>query len=484
VSHLPEATSRLENQRETMSSTHFPSERVCTRSALLRAGGAIVLVAGFAFAGAPAAHAASATPDATRSFASPTGSGVACSKAAPCSISQAVTAATPGTRILLADGTYDAQLTVTQSNVTIVGATYLHEPTVIIRPTAVTANATEADGTPVDAIIGVKPGLSGVTISNVTIDGSQANLPACTGTSFAGVAFHNSSGSVTRAHITHMQPAGGITSCAVGDGIYVGSQSGTSHVHIGRVMLDTYNQNGVNCTGVGTVCTITSTRAYGTPNALIAQTGIHITSGAGGSIAIVSIQHNVDTAGCQCGAAILINRAAAGISITHATLRSSNSNLYAAGGGGVGQDTLGLTVSHTTSNDAVRGDGLSLDSVDGASVTSSVFSANGEFGIGIFGATNASISGVDTTKNGMAGIYLNGSGSTSSAATGNTVSGSTEFKNHAPGIWAAHGATGNTFSDNSMSKNSPDARDDTGVGMNTWSGNTCTTSTPATGLCQ
>jgi hypothetical protein len=104
-------------------------------------------------------------------------------------------------------------------------------------------------------------------------------------------------------------------------------------------------------------------------------------------------------------------------SITRATLRSSNTNIYAAGGGGVGQNTPGLTISHTTSDDAVRGDGLSLDGVDGASVTSSVFSANDEFGIGLFRATNSLISGVQTTKYGMAGIYLSGAGTSSSAAT-------------------------------------------------------------------
>jgi hypothetical protein len=443
-------------------------ERGTTRANLLRTGGALVLVAGFAFAGAPSANAVVVAVK--TAYASPAGTGGACSKVQPCSATTAVATVSPNTRILLSAGTYDAQLTITTSDLTIQG-----KGAVVIEPTAVSANATKADGTtPVDAVIAVAPGTTGITIANVTIDGSQAGFPACTGTSFSGVEFHDASGSLNHVTVQHALPASGITGCQVGDAIYVASTAGSANVAMTNVSVSTYNKNGITCKGTGTTCTISSATVTGTPTSAIAQNGIQFSANAAGSIDKASVSHNTYFGDCNCASGILIYQAAGSVALTNSKVKSNDNNIYVF-------QSDGFNVSTTSSTNSTFYDGLALDSVDGAVVSGGTFSSNAGNGIASYGGTNSVISSTNTSKNVLAGIYLDGSGTSSSAATGNSVSSNTVKSNHGPGIWANTGADANAFQSNVMRHNSPDAQDN-GVG-NSWGGNDCITSSPNTGLC-
>ena len=336
-------------------------------------------------------------------------------------------------------------------------------------PQTLAVNATKSDGTtPVEAVVGVSAGTTGVTIANLTIDGSLADLPACTGTSFSGIEFHDAGGSVSHVHVQQMRPASGITGCQVGDAIYVASTVGSSNVSIASTTVDTYNKNGITCKGIGTTCTVSKTKVTGTPTAAIAQNGIQFSADAGGSIDKSNVSNNTHTGDCQCASGILIYQAADGVSITNSKVTSSDNNVY-------GYQSDGLTISGTSSTKSSAWDGLTLDSLDGATVTGGSFSGNPEYGIGLYTTTTVSVSGTTTSKNTLAGIYLDG-------ATGSTVTSNTLKSNHGPGIWATASAIANSFVNNTMRHNAPDARDD--AGGNTWTGNDCVTSTPAAGLCQ
>jgi Right handed beta helix region len=445
-----------------MSEVHTTPGRGIARSALLRTGGALVLAAGFAFAGATAANAVVKT-----AYASPGGTGGACSKVQPCSASTAVATATPNTRILLSAGTYDTQLTVATSGLTIQG-----KGVVVIEPTSVTANATKTDEvTPVDAIVAVAPGTTGVTIANVTIDGSQAGFPACSGTSFSGVEFHDASGSLSHVTVQHTQPADGITGCQVGDAIYVGSGEATANVSMTNVTVSSYNKNGITCKGPGTTCTISSAIVTGTPTAAIAQNGIQFSQDASGSINKATVSHDTNLTDCGCASGILIYQANSNVTVTNSKVTTSDNNIYV-------YESTAFSISTTSSTKSTLSDGLTLDNVDGVVVTGGSFSSNAGNGIGAYGATNAQISGTTTSKNLASGIYLDGS---DGDATGNTVSSNTVKSNDAQGIWANTGANANSFQSNTMRHNSPDAQDN-GSG-NSWSGNDCVTSSPNAGLC-
>jgi hypothetical protein len=426
-----------------------------------------VLVAGFAFAGAPSAGAVSAVVK--TAYASPGGSGGVCSKVQPCSVTTAVATATPNTRILLSAGTYDAQLTIATSDLTIQG-----KGAVVIEPTSVSANATKSDDTtPVDAVIAVAPGTTGITIANVTIDGSQAGFPACNGTSFSAVEFHDASGSVSHVKVQHIVPAGGITGCQVGDAIYVASSDGSASVSMTNVAISTYNKNGITCKGAATTCTISSATVTGTPTSAIAQNGIQFSASAGGSIDKATVSNDTYLGDCHCSSGILIY-AAGTVSVSNSKVKSSDNNIYVF-------QSAGFSLGTTSSTNSTFSDGLALDSVDGAVITGSTFSANAGNGIASYGGTNSVIQNVTTSKNALSGIYLDGTGSSSASASGNSVAFNTVKSNDGPGIWANTGADSNAFQSNTMRHNAPDAQDN-GAG-NSWSGNDCITSSPNTGLC-
>ncbi len=448
-----------------MSEIHSTPGRGIARSAMLRTGGALVLVAGFAFAAAPSANAVVAAVK--TAYAAPNGTGGACSKVQPCSVTTAVATATPNTRILLSAGTYDAQLTVATSGLTIQG-----KGAVVIEPTAVTANSTKSDGTtPVEAIVAVAPGTTGVTIANVTIDGSQAGFPACTGTSFSGVEFLGASGSLSHVTVQHTQPADGITGCQVGDAIYVASSgAGSANVAMTNVTVGSYNKNGITCKGAATVCTVSSAKVTGTPTAAIAQNGIQLSGGAAGSIDKATVSGDTNLSDCHCASGILIYQAGS-VALTNSKVKSSDNNIYV-------YQSNGFSVSTTSSTNSTFYDGLTLDNVDGVTVSGGTFSANAGNGIGSYGGTNSVITGTTTSKNLASGIYLDGSDGT---ATGNSVSSNTVKSNHAQGIWANTGANANTFQSNVMRHNSPDAQDN--GNENAWNSNDCITSSPNTGLC-
>ena len=471
----------------------------------LRASGRACVLAATAVAllAGPVAAVAGASSNAVMNlYASPTGSGGACSQALPCSISTAATTAASGSTINLADGTYTtgSQLTFTQSNLTIKGAAASHEPAVVLRPSSpLTNNEVRANPgmTPMEAIIGVSPGSTNVKILNLTIDGSQAAFDC--GQEWAGVMYHNATGLVQHVHIQNTIPSAGITGCQAGDAIYVGTDGPSSTVSIVSDLIDTYNKNGITCNEVGTTCTVRATTVHGTATTAIAQNGIQFGFGGGGSITGSTVDHNTYTGtgcpGAGCAAGILLYDSADGVTVTTSKANSNDNNIYAINDGNVvGQETKSVSITKSKATNSTFFDGITLDSVDLANVKKNALTGNTEFGLGIYGATNATV-GASTfantvNANTQAGIYIAGPGSASSQAHDNVISFNIVKSNAGPGIFADTGSFHNTIASNAMRYNSPDAKDTTtgGAGSpppfdNTWSGNSCITSSPTSGLC-
>src|SRR5207249_1853258 len=86
-------------------------------------------------------------------------------------IQSAVDASAPGDTISIAAGTYAEQVTIMVSDLTVTGA---GAGSTVIQPLTVSANSTSlATGAPVAAIVLVD-GATGVTIEQLTVDGSLA----------------------------------------------------------------------------------------------------------------------------------------------------------------------------------------------------------------------------------------------------------------------------------------------------------------------
>lgn len=193
-------------------------------------------------------------------------------------IQAAVNAAVSGDTIQICPGTYDEQVVVTTSHLTIrgagVGAT-------VVQPTAVVDNATNFFGNPVAAILAVN-GAANVIVASLTIDGSVADsgasiAPPCPVLPFyIGIFFRNSSGTVDTAHVTGIQSG---TACAFA------IRAETGDIVVKTSLMDHYGTTGIACAFAGTRCTLTDNAIRGRgPVDDELQIGIQIRSGAGGRI--------------------------------------------------------------------------------------------------------------------------------------------------------------------------------------------------------
>ena len=202
-----------------------------------------------------------------------------CNTATPAfgNIQSAVNTATVGDTIFVCPGAYDEQITVTTDDLTIRGA---GAGLTVIRPSQIANNAMRPGTSfPVGAILLVDDA-SGVTIENITIDGSLADsgsnvFPTCLGIPFyTGVYYRLSSGNIDAAHVTHIKSATACTFAVLVQTDQTGSE-GTANVAIKNSLIDEYGLGGVNCIGQNTACTLTgnTVRGQGPVNDLL-QAGI------------------------------------------------------------------------------------------------------------------------------------------------------------------------------------------------------------------
>jgi hypothetical protein len=179
------------------------------------------------------------------------------------SIQAAVNGAAPGDAIFICPGTYDEQVTVTTSDLTIIGS---GASLTILRPSAVTATTDLNEGVPMRPILLVDHA-TGVTVSDLKIDGSLADggVPAtgfCDFLSFGtylGIYYRNSSGNVEATHVTNIRSA---TVCSRGFESESNS-TGVSNVVLNGNLFDNYGQAGIFCVRPNTNCTVTGNTVRG-----------------------------------------------------------------------------------------------------------------------------------------------------------------------------------------------------------------------------
>jgi parallel beta-helix repeat protein len=188
-----------------------------------------------------------------------------------------ITIMSPGTYCFGA-GTYNTQITITASGVTLTTAPGVRSGQAIIEPTTVASHSSDP-GAP---DFGITPGaaqysiilagsdsasITGVTISNLVVDGSKASSPSCT-TGYNGVEFLNAGGAITGNTVLNVYvPVALAESCTdyyfePGNTILVQTGSGfSSAVTISGNQALNYENEGVGCLYAGTTCRITHNTA-------------------------------------------------------------------------------------------------------------------------------------------------------------------------------------------------------------------------------
>jgi|GEM_PF-3473310 hypothetical protein len=195
-------------------------------------------------------------------------------------IQDAVNSALAGDTILICPGTFDEQVAITKSDITIQGS---GTALTVLQPHTVSVNSAGVlDPFPIAAILLIT-GATNVNVKGLTVDGSLADNgisnPPCLETGYyVGVYYRNSSGSIQSSHITNI---GSATRCTSGVTVSSGFASNAS-LAVNNNMLDNYSNIGLNCGGPNTTCSVGGNTFQGLGPIDFSQAGIILRLGAGG----------------------------------------------------------------------------------------------------------------------------------------------------------------------------------------------------------
>jgi parallel beta-helix repeat protein len=411
-------------------------------------------------------------------------------------LSQASTLAT--STIKVAGGNYPEAFTITKP-VTIIGAGATatsgnnFTPTVIDPTTLVTDTDPNHSTTP-EVIVDVS-GTTGVTLQALAVSGAnaQSQFSDCT-ENFMGVYFHNASGSMSQMAVTGIELPTADFGCQDGLGVYVASDTGSSSVSMNKLTVNTFDKNGITCRDATTSCTVTNSHVTGIgPTSLIAQNGIEGYGVASITLTNDTVKKDSYTGGggpAQATGLLVLDVGTVSATSNHLSLNDIN-GYFADDGTGPPAGTwtiTGNTVSGATQpgGQLGYGDGIVLDSTTNpVTISGNTVTTSKEYGIALYGASNAQVTGNTVTGSKSDGIYVGGPGSFSSpTSAGNTISTNTSNSNKGDGIHADTNSASNTFSGNTTHYNLLYDLQDAGS-SNVWTSDTClpaNDSNPA-GLC-
>ena len=235
----------------------------------------------------------------------------------------------------VATGVYAEQVTVTRSNLTISGAGY----GTVIRPAAVVANTSSLySGDPIAAVMLVD-GATGVTIEELTVDGSVAAPNACAPT-YVGIFYRAGSGAISDTHVTNIFNPN-VPGCQGFLGIFVQSDKGgpdrKASVVIDGNTVDNYGKNGITASEPGTFITVSNNTVIGRGQLALgdaAQNGVQLSYGAHGKVTNNNISNNYYTPPEYVACGILLYSAGGAIGQTKTnTYFNNEQNVCTVGGG-------------------------------------------------------------------------------------------------------------------------------------------------------
>jgi parallel beta-helix repeat protein len=225
-------------------------------------------------------------------------SSVSCEAAnpAPRSIQAAINLSVSGDTILVCPGVYREQLKIAAKSLTIRSVTTGPLNQVLISPSAVVANSTNAfSGDPVAAVIAVENS-DNVGLLGLTVDGADNRLPACA-PGLVGIFYRNSSGEIQSTTVRNIRFDASVHGCQTGFGIFAQSSgTGVSRLSVTSSSVHDYQKAGIIGNETGTeLRAIDNTVAGEGVTTLIAQNGIQVGFGATGLIARNSVVNHVFT---------------------------------------------------------------------------------------------------------------------------------------------------------------------------------------------
>ena len=187
----------------------------------------------------------------------------------------------------VAPGTYEEQVVITKSNLTITGAGAGPDPathTIVKSPVALTwFFTTSANNYPVMGINGA----TGVQIKNLRVDGAGRGN---SNYRFVGIGFWNSDGSVIDCEITGVRDTP-FSGAQHGNGIYSYNNAGGPYtINVSGTEIDDFQKNGMTLSGNNLTVNVLNCTVMGKGlTSVTAQNGIQIGYGAGGTVTNCSV---------------------------------------------------------------------------------------------------------------------------------------------------------------------------------------------------
>ncbi len=335
-------------------------------------------------------------------------------------IQKAVDLASSGDTISALAGTFDEQVRDSgKSNLLINGAGV---GSTVVQPSGVVANTTRINTNPAAVIFDVEDA-TGVTIQNLTADGSLNGLTGCT-PDFLGFYYKNASGDLKHVAADHIKLAPALLGCQTGNGVYVESENpGFGAVNVNDASVTDYQKGGIVGNRVETVLSVTNSVITGIgPTDKIAQNGIQVGFSAQGVLTGNDISGNDYTPSTYASTAILLYQA------------------------------TGATITDNNMHD--NQEGLFVQSTDGATVSGNQFTNTRDTATFVYLSNNGTYD--DNTLTGMTGSYgmYFYDASTNNAVHDNAV----RFNDYGVLVdYSGPGApTGNTFNMNCIADNTVD----------------------------
>ncbi len=269
-----------------------------------------------------------------------------------------------------------------------------------------------------------------------------------------GIYYHDASGSIGNVDVTNIDLPPDLFGCQGGQGIYVVSDPGkTSSVGMEGVSVTNYDKNGITCDDVGTTCAIfySYTQGIGATTG-IAQNGIQVLW-ASANLQYDTVLDNSYSGPSLASATGVLVFDAGPMTISNDIVANNDVNIFGGEDNGLSSGEPipdpfpGIwTITDNTINNATNngpfpfgngyGDGIQLDSTSNpVNVVGNTVNGAAEFGIGLYGVSNASI-WANAVGHAVDGIYVGGPGYPSTDSTHDAVTADAVTSDSQDGILA------------------------------------------------
>jgi hypothetical protein len=349
-----------------------------------------------------------------------------CNTAHYATVGAAITAANPGDTIEVCPGIYPEAVLIDKANLKLTGLNIDGSSLIELMPnTGLSIADPNPGGTPTENTILAVDSVSGVVITNISVNGSQATTVGTNGCSIgnAGIYFLNASGSIVNSAVSYigLNTDGSLTGCQEGIGVYIESYGGTASVTMTGNSIHDFDKNGITADGSAASLVAKNNAVTGAgPTSLIAQNGIQVSDGAKGTVN-GNVVSSVDyTSSASAGTGILFYLAADDGQANDNVVNESNNGVYFQGSNR--NQAGGNSISKTFNYDAVVVYQSDFDVIENNIISRAGLEVPDQEGIYVCGSKNTIVN--NTINEAPIGIQIDEtSGDGCSGARGNITFG-------------------------------------------------------------